>query len=608
MVKTLLKHVKEFKTVSILTPTFTALEVLVEVLIPYVTAWIIDRGIQAGNMSNVYKYGGLMLVMAFLGLTFGVLAGRFGAKASTGFGRNLRRAMYDNIQTFSFSNIDKFSTGGLVTRMTTDVTNVQNSYQAILRIAVRAPLNFITSMVMCFVINTKISLTFLGFLAIMAVGAVLIMGFVTGIFKKVFKKYDELNASVQENISAIRVVKAFVREKFENKKFTKASDNIYRLFLKAEGLMAGISPIMILFIFTLMYVILWQSSHYIVMGDMEIGQITSLISYILSAMISMFMLVMVFIIITMSIASGERICQVLDETADIVDPENPIKTVENGSIDFENVSFTYPYSKMVTDTTEEKKGPPSFGKKKKKEEEKPPEPNKPVLTDINLHIGSGETIGIIGSTGCGKSSFVNLISRLYDVTEGSVKVAGHDVKEYGVAELRDAVSVVLQKNELFTGTILDNLRWGKEDATEEECIRACQLACAHDFIMEFPDGYNTMIEQGGTNVSGGQKQRICIARALLKSPKILILDDSTSAVDTATDAAIRRSFKEDIPNTTKIIISQRISSIENADKIIVLEKGRVNGFGTHRELLENNTIYKEIFETQQKGTGDFDIA
>ncbi len=646
MLKKLLAYVKQFKKQSILAPILTALEVLMEILIPYVTAIIIDDGIQAGNLSVVYKYGGLMLAMAFLGLLFGALAGKTASVASTGLGKNLREAMYANIQTFSFSNIDRFSTAGLVTRMTTDVTNIQNAYQMTMRIAIRAPLNFIFSIIMCFVINAHISTIFVVSLLFIAIIAVLVMRKVTGMFQRVFRRYDELNASVQENVSAIRVVKAFVREKFEKRKFGKASDNIYKLFLQVEMIMSGLMPLMMVAIYGVLIVIMWKSAHFIVGGTMAVGELTSLLSYLISGLMSLIMLVMVFMMLVMSVASGRRICQVLDETPDIVDPEDPIREVPDGSIDFDQVQFSYPHRQVYADkedmlppnvgmTDEEKEYYKTLDKDAKKAYQKEFKERKkaefedykktkkaarnggsskeddapvPVLYDIDLHIHSGETIGLIGSTGCGKSSFVSLISRLYDVTEGSVSVGGHNVKEYGLEELRDAVSVVLQKNVLFSGTILDNLRWGNPNATEEECRAACQLACADDFVQSFPDGYNTYIEQGGTNVSGGQKQRLCIARALLKNPKILILDDSTSAVDTATDAAIRRSFRESLPDVTKIIVSQRISSIQDADRIIVMDKGRINGFASHEELLKTNTFYQELYETQQKGSGDFDEA
>ena len=574
----LLREVKQYKAVTLLTPLFTALEVVMEVLIPYVTALIVDRGISEGNMHNILKYGVAMLGMAALSLLFGVLAGWFAASASTGFAQNLRKAMYENIQTFSFSNIDRFSTAGLVTRMTTDVTNVQNAFQMVLRIAVRAPLMLVFSLVMCIVINARISLLFLGVLLIVGLVMIVVGLNVMKIFKEVFKRYDDLNASVQENVSAIRVVKAFVREDHEDEKFTQAAFNLYNLFVRAEKRLVMMMPGMMLAIYAVMTGIGWFGAHFIVEGTMTTGNLISLFSYVMSTLMSMMMLGMIFVMLTMSLASAERIGEVLTETPDIVDPEQPLTEVPDGSIRFENVHFTY--------------------KKDGEGDEN--------LHDIDLTIRSGETIGIIGATGCGKSTLVSLISRLYDVDEGAVYVGGHNVKEYDLQTLRDKVSVVLQKNELFSGTILDNLRWGKEDASEEECIRACQIACADEFVQEFPEGYLTKIEQGGTNVSGGQKQRLCIARALLKDPKILILDDSTSAVDTATEARIRKSFREDIPDTTKLIISQRIRSVQEADRVIVMEDGGIDAFDTHENLLASNAIYQEIYNTQTNGGGDFD--
>ncbi len=577
MIKTLLGQVKQYKGASLLTPLFTALEVLMEVLIPFVTAAIIDKGIEAGDINQIYFYGAIMIVMAFLSLLFGFLAGKYGAAASSGFACNLRQGMYENIQRFSFSNIDKFSTAGLVTRMTTDVTNLQNAYQMILRIAVRAPLMFLCSMAMCFFISAKLSLIFLIAIVVLAALLILIMSRTTKIFNQVFRKYDDLNASVQENVSAIRVVKAFVREDHENKKFTRAAENLYRMFVKAEGILAFNSPVMMLVIYGCIIALSWFGAQYIVVGDLTTGELTSMFSYVMSMMMSLMMLSMVFVMITMSTASGRRIAEVLEEKADLQNLDDPVTQIRDGSIDFDHVSFSYKHGS-----------------------------GEETLHDIDLHIKSGETIGIIGGTGCGKSSLVNLISRLYDVDSGAVRVGGKDVRSYDMEALRNQVSVVLQKNVLFSGTILDNLRWGNENATQEECIEACRQACADDFIESFPDKYNTWIEQGGTNVSGGQKQRLCIARALLKKPKILILDDSTSAVDTATDARIRRAFAESIPGTTKLIIAQRISSVQEADRILVLEDGRINGIGTHEELLENNSIYREIYDTQTKGGGDFD--
>lgn len=575
--RSLLRYVRQYRLDSILAAVFVSLEVLLEVLIPYATGFIIDRGINAHSMSNIWKYGGLMVLLALFSLLFGTLSGKFAASASTGFARNLRKAMYENIQTFSFSNIDKFSPAGLITRMTTDVTNVQNAWQIIIRVAVRAPLMMITSLIMCITINRRISLLFLAALAVLAVFLFIVIHFTIPVFKQVFERYDDLNASVQENVGGIRVVKAFVREDYENQKFRTATDNLYRLFVKAETFVAANAPGMMLIIFGMMIAISWFGARFIVAGTMTTGNLTQLFSYVMSVLISMMMLSMIFVMLTMSTASAERMSEVLNEKADIVNPENPVMEVPNGDIDFEGVDFSYPH-----------------GAKQR------------ALRHIDLHIHSGETIGIIGPTGCGKTTLVSLISRLYDVTTGSVKVGGYDVREYDLETLRNAVSVVLQKNEIFSGTILENLRWGNPDATLEECREACRLACADEFIEQFPDGYDTRIEQGGTNVSGGQKQRICIARALLKKPKVLVLDDSTSAVDTATDARIRTAFREFIPSTTKIIISQRISSIQDADRILVLESGRVLGFDTHENLLEHSSIYQEIYETQTRGGGDFD--
>ena len=575
--KSILAQVKQYKRDSILTPIFTALEVLMEVLLPYATALIIDQGIQQSDFNKVLLYGGLMLVMASLSLTFGALAGKYGASASSGLACNLRQAIYDNIQRFSFSNIDKFSTAGLITRMTTDVTNVQNAYQMCLRIAVRAPLMLVSSMVMSFIISPRLSSMFLIAIFFLAVVLGLIMIFATKVFNVMFKKYDALNASIQENVSAIRVVKAYVREEHEDEKFKKASGDIYNLSVKAESLLAFNGPVMMLVIYSCIILIAWVGAQLIVGGEMSTGNLTSLFSYVMSIMMSLMMLSMIIVMITMSLASIRRISEVLDEKSDLHNPENPIEIVENGSIDFDNVDFAYKHGSGNN-----------------------------TLSDINLHIRSGETVGIIGGTGSGKTSLVNLISRLYDVSSGSVRVGGHDVREYDMEALRNQVSVVLQKNVLFSGTILDNLRWGDENATEEECIAACRAACADEFIERFPDKYNTWSEQGGTNVSGGQKQRLCIARALLKKPKILILDDSTSAVDTATDAKIRKAFAESIPGTTKIIIAQRISSVQDADRILVLDNGRINAFDTHENLLANNEIYREIYESQIKGGGDFD--
>lgn len=577
MIKTLSGYIGQYKKDSILTPLFTALEVFLEVLIPFVTAAIIDKGIETGDMEKVLLYGGIMLLLALLSLFCGIQAGRYGASASSGFACNLREGMYENIQTFSFSNIDKFSTAGLVTRMTTDVTNLQNAYQMCLRIAVRSPLMLISSMIMCFVINVQLSLIFLAALIFLAGILTFITRKAMPVFEQVFSKYDDLNASVQENVSAIRVVKAFVREDFENKKFGKAAEALYKLSVKAEAILSLNNPIMMLTVYSCIIALSWFGAHFIVSGTLTTGELTSMFSYVIGMMMSLMMLSMIFVMLSMSLASAKRIQEVLEEKAELTNPEYVEVKVPNGSIDFEHVNFSY------------KKGS-----------------DEDTLHDINLHIESGETIGIIGGTGSGKSSFVNLISRLYDVTDGSVKIGGIDVRKYDMEHLRDQVSVVLQKNVLFSGTILDNLRWGKENATFEECRRACQQACADEFIERLPDKYDTWIEQGGTNVSGGQRQRLCIARALLKNPKVLILDDSTSAVDTATDAKIRKAFAEEIPDITKLIISQRISSIEHADRIIVLEHGMVNGFDTHENLLRTNSIYREIYEAQTRSGGDFD--
>ena len=577
MIKTLAKCIGKYKKESIITPIFTAVEVFLEILIPFITASIIDKGIQAGDMRKVGIYGGIMLIIAFLSLFCGIQAGKYAAAASTGFACNLREKMYENIQTFSFSNIDKFSTAGLVTRMTTDVTNVQNAYQMIIRIAVRAPLMMICSITMCVIISPRLSIIFL--VALIFLGFVLffIIYKVTPIFTSGFEKYDELNASVQENISGIRVVKAFVREEHENKKFNKAADNLYKTFVKAESFLAFNNPTMMLVVYGCIVALSWFASHFIVSGSITTGNLTSMFSYVMSMLMALMMLSMIFVMVSMSAASARRISEVLNEKADLANPEKPYEEVEDGRIDFNHVNFSY--RKNSTEDT---------------------------LHDIDIHINAGETIGIIGGTGCGKSSFVSLISRLYDVTEGSVCVGGKDVRTYDMDVLRNQVAVVLQKNVLFSGTILDNLRWGDDNASYEDCVEACKQACADEFIERMPKKYDTWIEQGGTNVSGGQRQRLCIARALLKKPKVLILDDSTSAVDTATDAKIKQAFAQKIPGTTKIIVSQRSSSIQDADRIIVLEDGKVSGFDTHKNLMENNKVYCEICEVQMQGGGDFD--
>ena len=577
MIKTLAKCIGKYKKESIITPIFTAVEVFLEILIPFITASIIDKGIQAGDMRKVGIYGGIMLIIAFLSLFCGIQAGKYAAAASTGFACNLREKMYENIQTFSFSNIDKFSTAGLVTRMTTDVTNVQNAYQMIIGSVVRAPLMMICSITMCVIISPRLSIIFL--VALIFLGFVLffIIYKVTPVFTSGFEKYDELNASVQENISGIRVVKAFVREDHEKKKFNKAADNLYKTFVKAESFLAFNNPTMMLVVYGCIVALSWFASHFIVSGSITTGNLTSMFSYVMSMLMALMMLSMIFVMVSMSAASARRISEVLNEKADLANPEKPYEEVEDGRIDFNHVNFSY--RKNSTEDT---------------------------LHDIDIHINAGETIGIIGGTGCGKSSFVSLISRLYDVTEGSVCVGGKDVRTYDMDVLRNQVAVVLQKNVLFSGTILDNLRWGDDNASYEDCVEACKQACADEFIERMPKKYDTWIEQGGTNVSGGQRQRLCIARALLKKPKVLILDDSTSAVDTATDAKIKQAFAQKIPGTTKIIVSQRISSIQDADRIIVLEDGKVSGFDTHKNLMENNKVYREICEVQMQGGGDFD--
>ena len=577
MIKTLLSQVKEFKKASFLTPVFMILEVVVETMIPVAMALMIDNGVEKGNMSYIYRVGAVMAVLAIAGLIAGFLGGKYGALASSGFARNLRKAMYTNIQTFSFSNIDKFSTAGLITRLTTDVTNLQNAYQMILRMCTRAPASLICAMTMAFLINARLASVYLIAVIFLGFALVMILRRATRYFQEVFKKYDDLNASVQENISGIRVVKAYVREDYETSKFQKACNKVYEMFVRAEKLVVMNMPLMQFTVYACILCISWLGAKMIVGSSLTTGELMSLLTYCMNILMSLMMLSMVFVMVTMSMASAERVTEVINEKADLSNPVQPVVEVPDGRIDFDHVSFRY--------------------KKEGKEN---------VLKDINLSIHAGETIGIIGGTGSAKSSLVNLISRLYDVSEGSVKVGGIDVRNYDMEVLRNQVAVVLQKNVLFSGTILENLRWGNKEATEEECERACQLACADEFIQRMPDGYHTYIEQGGTNVSGGQKQRLCIARALLKKPKILILDDSTSAVDTATDAKIRKAFAEEIPDTTKLIIAQRISSIQSADRIIVMEDGRINGFGTHEELLENNPIYQEVYHSQTKAGGDFD--
>lgn len=578
MIKTLAKQIKEYKSASLVTPIFMILEVAMEMVIPLLMASIIDDGVQAGDMKHIFAIGCYMILAAIVGLFAGVMGGKYGAKASTGFARNLREAMYENIQTFSFSNIDKFSTAGLVTRMTTDVTNIQNAYQMLLRMCFRAPVSLICAMLMAFLINARVASIYLVAVVFLGIVVIFIMRAVSKYFSEVFKKYDDLNASVQENVAAQRVVKAYVREDYEIDKFHKASYNIYKMFKKAECTMTYVWPVMQFTVYGCILGISWLGAHMIVASQLTTGELMSLLTYCMTILMNLMMLAMIFVMMTMSAASGKRIAEVLNEKADITNPEQPDYDVTDGSIRFDHVTFRY-----------------------NKQSEKP------VLDDLNFEIKAGETIGILGGTGSSKTSLVNLISRLYDVNEGTVYVGGKDVRSYDLETLRNEVSVVLQKNVLFSGTILENLRWGDENATEEECIRACRLACADEFIEKMPEKYNTYIEQGGSNVSGGQKQRLCIARALLKKPKVLILDDSTSAVDTATDAKIRKAFATEIPGTTKIIIAQRISSIQDADRIIVMDNGKIDAFAPHEELLRTNEIYKEVYEAQtQTGGGDFD--
>ena len=577
MLKTLYAQVKQYKKAALLTPVFTSLEVVMDVLIPYVTAKLIDLGINAGDVGNVYLYGGIMLGMAFLSLLFGIKAGQYSAYASSGFASNLREAMYRNIQTFSFSDIDKFSTSGLVTRMTTDVSNLQNAFQQLLRVSVRAPFRMLFSIFMCFVIDVRMSLIFIIAMVVLSVFLYFLISRVSKLFKQVFERYDDLNSSVQENVSGIRVVKAFVREEYENTKFGKAAEALYRLYVRTEGLMALNHPVMNLVVYGCIIAISWFGAQFVVGGTLTTGEITSLFTYVMSILMSLMMLSMIFVMLTQSAASGQRVAEVINEEADITNPRKAETVVADGSVDFRHVCFGY------------KGGSGEY-----------------AINNVSFRIRSGETIGVIGGTGSGKSSLVNLVSRLYDVSKGSVLVGGKDVRQYDLETLRNAVSVVLQNNVLFSGTILDNLRWGNAEATLEECREACRMACADEFIDQMPDGYDTRIEQGGTNVSGGQKQRICIARALLKHPKVLVLDDSTSACDTATDAAIQRAFRENLPQLTKIIIAQRISSVKDCDRILVLDSGKVSGYDTHDNLLRSNAIYREIYTIQNEDGGDFD--
>ena len=577
MIKTLAAQIKEYRTVSIITPIFMILEVVFEMLIPFLMASIIDDGVEAGNMQHIYAVGAVMVAAALCGLFCGVMGGKYGARASTGFAKNLRQAMFENIQTFSFASLDKFSTAGLVTRLTTDVTNMQMAYQMILRICFRAPVSMICAMAMAFLINAQLAGIYLVAVILLAAVLFFIIRGAMKYFKQAFPKYDELNASVQENVSAIRVVKAYVREDHETKKFKKASQGIYDIFSKAEKHVVLNMPVMMFTVYGCILLISWLGAKQIVQDTLTTGELMSLLTYCMNILMSLMMMAMIFVMMSMSIASAERICEVLNEKSDLTNPVEPVYEVPSGDIEFRHVRFAYNK-----------------------------ESSEAVLHDINLKIHAGETVGIIGGTGSAKTSLVNLISRLYDVTDGSVLVGDRDVREYDIETLRNEVAVVLQKNVLFSGTILDNLRWGDADATEEECRRVCRLACADEFIEKMPEGYHTYIEQGGTNVSGGQRQRLTIARALLKKPKVLILDDSTSAVDTATDAKIRKGFAEEIPGTTKLIIAQRVASVMNADRIIVMDDGRVHGFGTHEELLRDNEIYREVYESQTNGGGDFD--
>lgn len=577
MLKTLISQIKQYRRDSFAAPMLTVLEAILELIIPLLMSFMIDNGISKGNVNAVYRYGVLMLLAAGVSLVAGILAGRYAARASTGYACNLRKSMYQNIQHFSFSNIDKYSTAGLVTRLTTDVTNLQNAYQMILRMCVRAPVMLIFALTMAFTINKKLSIIFVAAILFLAVCLGVIMASAMGSFERVFQKYDDLNASVQENISAIRVVKAFVREKFETEKFQKAAQCVYKLFVRAESTLSFNNPAMMLSVYGCMLALSWFGAKMVVSGNLTTGQLTSLFSYVMNITVSLMMLSMVFVMVSMSLASMRRITEILREIPDIQSPENAIDTVEDGSVVFENVSFCY------REGGEEA-----------------------VLQNINFQVHTGETIGIIGSTGSSKSSLVNLINRLYDVNEGRILVGGRDVREYDLRTLRNSVSVVLQKNILFSGSVLENLRWGKEDATQEECRHACKLSCASDFIEQLPNGYEAQVERGGVNFSGGQRQRLCIARALLKNPKVLILDDSTSAVDTATDAAIRQAFRNELPFVTKFIIAQRISSVQDADRILVLDGGKISGIGTHEELLISNSIYQEVYESQKNANGDFD--
>ena len=577
MIKKLASHLGEYKGAAIITPILSALEAIMDVLLPLLMSYIIDQGIEKGDMNAVLKYGLLTFLVALFALFLGLMAGRMAAKASAGYAGNLRDAMFERIQRYSFTNIDKFSTAGLVTRMTTDVTNIQNAFQMLTRMCVRAPVHLVFALVMAVIINPHLTLIFVVAILFLVLVLSCIMFPTIKIFDRVFKSYDSLNASVQENVAAIRVVKSFVREQHEDDKYTKACQNLYNQFVKAESRLSFNNPSMLMAVYGCNLALSWFGAHFVLQGTITTGQLNALFGYVMNILMSLMMLSMVFVMLSMSAASCHRVIEVLDETSDLPPAKKPVETVRDGGVEFDHVSFMYKHGT-----------------------------GSPVLNDITFTIKPGETLGIIGGTGSAKSSLVQLIPRLYDVSGGTVRVGGVDVRDYDLDVLRHDVSMVLQKNVLFSGTILDNLRWGNENATEEECIEACKLACADEFIERFPDKYNTWIEQGGSNVSGGQKQRLTIARALLRNPKVLILDDSTSAVDTATDAKIRQAFREKLPGTTKIIIAQRISSVQNADRILVLDNGRIDGLGTHEELLATNKIYQEVYTSQTQGGGDFD--
>lgn len=586
MFQTLYHQIGNYKRAALATPLLTALEVVMDVMIPYVTASLIDKGITAGNMQEVYRYGAIMLFMALLSLAFGIAAGRVSAYASTGFAFNLRRAMYRNIQTFAFSNIDRYSTAGLVTRMTTDVQNLQQAFQQILRVTVRAPFRLVLSVVMCLVIDARLSLIFIVAMVVLGLSLYHILSRVVKLFQQVFQRYDDLNLSVQENVQAIRVVKAFVREDYETNKFSAAAERLYRLYVKAESLMALNHPVMNMVVYGCIMALSWWGAHFIVEGTLTTGELTSLFTYVMSILQSLMMLSMIFVMLSQSAASARRVAEVIEENTDIASPDNALTQVADGSIEFRGVRFDYPTdSQSVSAAAQHRRS---------------------ALYNISFSVASGQTIGVIGGTGSGKSTLVSLVSRLYDATQGCVMVGGQDVKDYDLETLRNAVAVVLQKNTLFSGTVVDNLRWGRPDATLDECRAACRMAQADDFVMEMPDGYDTRIEQGGTNVSGGQKQRLCIARALLKRPKILVLDDSTSACDTRTDALIQRAMRTELPEMTRIIIAQRISSVQHCDRILVLDNGAVSGFDTHERLLQSNALYREIYTIQTEASGDFD--